>query len=151
MKLIPQYPGYMIDKIGNCYSFFRSVREDNGRIIEKVVDYSVKPKLLSTQFKPEKDRSQIRPHVIIRVNGKRTKVLISRLVAMAFLQNPRKFPCVRHLNDISDDNRVENLQWGTNTVNVADRHRNQTNDLTIAKLQRELNRYINKFGRMHDE
>ena len=59
--------------------------------------------------------------------GEKAKRLkVHRLVAKSFIENPDNLPFVRHLNDVSDDNRVENLAWGTNSDNQRDSIRNGT-------------------------
>lgn len=49
---------------------------------------------------------------------------IHRLLATVFIPNPKNYRCVRHLNDIKSDNRIENLAWGTHGDNVNDAIRN---------------------------
>lgn len=44
--------------------------------------------------------------------------LIHRLVALAFIPNPNKFPEVNHKNERKDDNNVDNLEWCTKSYNT---------------------------------
>ena len=54
---------------------------------------------------------------ILSVNGKNKAKYAHRLVAEAFIPNPKNYPIVHHINNIRDDNRVENLMWTTSRYN----------------------------------
>ncbi len=66
-------------------------------------------------------------YVSLYKDGRRTKKYVHRLVAENFIPNPEHSPVVRHLNDYPDDNRVENLAWGTQRDNIMDMRRNNNN------------------------
>lgn len=56
--------------------------------------------------------------------GRSASPFVHKLVAKAFMPaRPTPSHCIRHLNGNQNDNRVENLAWGTSKENAADRER----------------------------
>ena len=58
-------------------------------------------------------------------NGVRDRRKIHRLVAEAFIPNPKQLNVVHHVNENKTDNRVDNLKWVTSLEN------NTANDRSI--------------------
>ena len=58
---------------------------------------------------------------IVNIPGRRAMKLVHRLVAEAFIDNPRGCREVDHINHNRQDNRVENLRWVTHKENQANR------------------------------
>ena len=50
-------------------------------------------------------------------DGKQKKMLVHRLVAMAYIENPDNKPQVDHINQVRTDNRISNLRWATRSEN----------------------------------
>jgi hypothetical protein len=51
-------------------------------------------------------------------NGKSKRVMLHRIIAEAFIDNPLNKKCVNHINNIRSDNRIENLEWCTHSENT---------------------------------
>ena len=56
--------------------------------------------------------------VQLHKNGMTKNYRVARLVAMAFIPNPKNLPEVNHKNGISYEDRVENLEWCTHRENI---------------------------------
>lgn len=69
----------------------------------------------------------MRVSLFARGNPGRGNYAVARLVMVTFKGDPPFDGAqVRHLNGIRDDNRVENLAWGTQLENMRDRDRHGT-------------------------
>lgn len=53
----------------------------------------------------------------LQKNGKSNKHRVHRLVAEAFLENPKKLPMVNHIDGNKQNNSVTNLEWTTDEEN----------------------------------
>jgi hypothetical protein len=101
MKEIRDFPSYYASEDGKIYS---------GRFNK------------FKELKPFADRGGYLRVGLWRADGKRIKMAVARLILETFA-GPPPSPCmqVRHLNDKRDDNRSNNLAWGTPTLNAREK------------------------------
>lgn len=59
------------------------------------------------------------PHVRLYNSGVSRDVSIHRLVALAFIPNPNNYKYVNHKDEDTRNNTVGNLEWCTNSYNLA--------------------------------
>lgn len=97
-KYIPGYEGlYMVSSFGRVMSIRAA---SHGR--DPIMKSSIKHRY---------------PKVHLSKNGVYKWFSIHRLVASAFVPNPNRLPQVNHKNEITTDNRAENLEWCTAKYN----------------------------------
>lgn len=94
---------YLIDSLGNIVS---CPRQNGSRFVNQY-------KILGT-----KTNKFGYKEVALSKDGKTKTVLLHRLIAIHFVDNPHNLPCVNHKNGIKTDNRIENLEWCTKSQNT---------------------------------
>lgn len=100
-KDIPDYEGlYQASEAGEIRSVDRVIVRKDG-IVQKHEGRILSPATNASGYF----------NVSLRKDGKARSFLVSRLIALTFLQNPYGLPEVNHINEIKTDNRIENLEW----------------------------------------
>lgn len=96
------YPNYQISSLGRVWSKKRQI-----------------------YLKPSKNTSGYLQVSLYTDNGKIKRELIHRLVAIAFLENPNKYPCVNHKDENKENNNITNLEWCSRSYNINYGKRNE--------------------------
>jgi hypothetical protein len=94
---------YEISTLGNVRSVDRFVEGRRGLIKGKNIN----------KRKNKRGYYEIR----VGINGKYEDRIVHRLVAKTFIPNLENKPQVNHINGNKLDNRIENLEWNTNSEN----------------------------------
>ena len=72
-----------------------------------------------------KDKNGYTHYYIRDINtGKRKDYKAHRLVAEAFIDNPKNYKCVNHIDGNKANNHIENLEWCTHSQNAIHAYEN---------------------------
>lgn len=111
-KPIEGYEGlYEVSDFGRIRSLQRTttVKGKEGKLYAR----THKAKILAQTF----DGRNYYLQVSLSKNGKNKKLLVHRLVAKAFIENPLFLPEVNHIDEDKTNNFAENLEWCTHKYN----------------------------------
>lgn len=70
-------------------------------------------------------------------NNKQKRIMVHRLVARAFIDNPNKMPCINHIDEDKTNNKAQNLEWCNHKYN--NNYGENTKKLCKPVLQYDLN------------
>jgi hypothetical protein len=90
-------------------------------------------------LKPRKDANGY--YKVDLYKNKKKTITIHRLVAIAFIANPKNLPEVDHINRIKTDNRLENLRWVSSSENRINTLNNREYPKHIYKIKKENREY----------
>ena len=112
-KDIDNYPNYQVSNLGRVRSKERYVNTIGGAK-RKIKDKIIKPTLGGGGY-----------FVVSLYNekGKSIPKSIHRLVCETFLENKNNYPVINHINGIKIDNRLENLEFCTQSHNIKEAYR----------------------------
>ncbi len=106
-KPVEGHDGYAVSSLGNVRTYWKSSCHMPS------ASFRDECRLLT----PTNERGYLR----VKMNG--TTYRVHRLVATAFIGNPRSHTEVNHRNGIKSDNRADNLEWSTRRANVVHAHK----------------------------
>jgi len=125
MKKIKEFPKYSITKKGEVYSHYRN--------------RNMTPKLKNTGYLV----------VNLRKNNKPYQKRIHRLVAGAYLPNPNNYKVVNHIDGNKRNNKLENLEWCTNSDNINHAIKTNLQKLSYKKVI-QIDSTTNKIIKIHN-
>lgn len=97
---------YIVSDLGNVMSLPKQHQGGQGKYMDNGVKLS------------PINNNQDYLYVYVKINGKRKKEYIHRLVAKAFIPNPQNKQFINHKDCNPQNNRFDNLEWCTPQENV---------------------------------
>lgn len=105
---IPNYEGiYQVSNLGQVRSLDRIVSMRSPQNIRSIKGKFMKP-FIEEGYK----------RLCLTKNGKKRKLWVHRLVAMAFIPNPNNLPEINHIDENPANNHVDNLEWCDRLYNI---------------------------------
>lgn len=94
---------YQVSNLGNVkrISKFRGVNK------AYLNDYCLKPL----------DNGKGYLRIKLTINNKSKRVMLHRIIAEAFIENPNNYPVINHIDGNKKNNQIKNLEWCTQKYN----------------------------------
>ena len=134
-KDIKGYEGkYQVSNLGRVKSLARMTSSNNGstKYLKREKEKILKSRINSVGY----------PVVGLCKNNRTKTVKVHRLVAEAFIPNLENKPQVNHINGIKNDNKIDNLEWCTNSENVKHAFRTGLNKATNRSKEVAINNIL---------
>ena len=119
-KTINGYPNYQISNLGRVKRIEHYIERPTGRNKNMKMKCYYEERIKNKFFKGGNTKSYYCTK-LIDSKGKLRTVCIHRLVAEAFVDNPRGLNEVDHIDRNSFNNRADNLRWCTRSENIRNR------------------------------
>ena len=105
---------YLISSLGRI-----KIKDNTSKRINNGVlcNYHQKEMIKSIKINDNKNE-YVRVSLVHNGDNKTKTVYIHRLVAKAFIPNPKNLPEVNHINGKKSDNRIDNLEWCDKSYNM---------------------------------
>lgn len=112
-KDIPEYEGlYEASSHGRVRSKEGKVTYSKGKRSDgKLTKRIWKSRILKEKNPNKKGRADKR--VDLWKDGKPRTLLVSRIIGMTFIQNPKNLPTINHIDGNHRNNHIDNLEWTT--------------------------------------
>ena len=116
---------YEISNYGNVRSLYKYDVNKRKYILRKV----------PYNMKVVNDRGYLKLH--LKINGKRKTKYIHRLVAEAFIPNPKKYKEVNHIDSNPSNCNVNNLEWCDRSYNIKymQKHQNEIKERNEMRIE----------------
>lgn len=112
---------YQISNLGNVRSTYRYYRNSI--------------KFENKQVTATKDASGYLQILVVKPSGETSSEKIHRLIAKAFIPNPKNYPCINHKDEDKTNNKISNLEWCTVDYNNSYGTRNERIKETMTSLK----------------